>query len=178
MFHKISGTITAIFLLLSTAAFTDSAFTTYKNEAYNYQINLPSSWHNSELNLENKHVLYCAAGTHVKIKVKALKTDEQDLDRIAQTNAWNIRNIDPRLNEIIETGKITIKKNIFGKLLVCEYRSRNNTYLQRTLITINKGIIYVIECMAPVQSFYRYESLFNGSLASFIYLSGDGGEKS
>jgi len=160
-------------LLIAPGFAEETRYTEYKNEAFNYEIKLPAGWFSTHLDLENRHILYSYPDRLTKIKVKALKSDEQDLDRIVQSNIWNIRDIDPRLNEIIETGKISIKKNVYGKLLVCEYRSRNNRFLQRTLIAANKGIIYVVECRAPVKAFYRYEPYFNSTLSSFGYLTSD-----
>jgi len=160
--------------LLITPLFAETArYADYKNEAFNYEIKLPAGWFSTHLDLEDRHLLYCYPDRFTKIKVKALKSDEQDLDRIVQSNIWKIRDIDPRLNEIIETGKISVKKNVYGKLLVCEYRSRNNRFLQRTLIAANNGIIYVVECRAPIKTFYRYEPYFNSTLTSFGYLTAD-----
>ena len=161
---------TFIFIVLSLPVTGGERYITYKNQPFNYEIKVPSSWRSTDLVLENKHIMYASPDKSTWIKVKALKSPEEDLDKIARDNKWNLRGIDSRLNEIIETGKIAVKQNVSGKLLVFEYHSDKKRVLRRTLITINGGIVYIIECTSPTRSFYTHEEIFNTALSSFNFL--------
>jgi hypothetical protein len=147
-------------------------YSTYKNDAFNYSIQIPDEWTLTEMSLASKHIMYSCPDKAVEIKVKALKSAEADVDRIASKSKWNLRDIDSRLNKIIETGNITVTKNIAGKLMVFEYVQERRDILQRTLVTVNGGIIYIVECKAPVARFYRYEDIFNNAFSSFSFLNG------
>ncbi len=147
-------------------------YSTYKSDAFNYSIQVPGEWSLTEMSLASKHIMYSCPDKAVEIKVKALKSADADVDRIANKSKWNLRDIDSRLNKIIETGNITVTKNIAGKLMVFEYAQERRDILQRTLVTVNGGIIYIVECKAPVASFYRYEDIFNNAFSSFAFLTG------
>ncbi len=142
----------------------------YRNERFNYTISLPPAWERSELTLEGRHLLYAFPDRNTEIKVKAVFSSESDLEKIAG-DRWNLSGIDPGLNKIIETGRISIRQNVTGKLLVFEYRSRGGATLQRTLITHNGGILYIIQCSSPTATFYRHEGAFNTALSSFNYIA-------
>ncbi len=147
-----------------------SSFTPYKNEQFNYEIKLPSSWEVLDLTLADKHVMYSSPDSVTKIKLKALKSEAAGVEGIIRDNKWNLRSIDPRLNKIIETEKIAIKKNVQGKLLVFEYRSAKGAFLQRSLVTVNGGIVYILECKSTLNRFYRYDEVFNAVFSSFNFL--------
>lgn len=147
-----------------------SSFTPYKNEQFNYEIKLPSSWEVLDLTLTDKHVMYSSPDSVTKIKLKALKSDAAGVEGIIRDNKWNLRSIDPRLNKIIETEKIAIKKNVQGKLLVFEYRSAKAAFLQRSLVAVNGGIVYILECKSTLDRFYRYDDVFNTVFSSFNFL--------
>lgn len=150
-----------------------SPYTPYKNEQFNYEIMLPSTWEVLDLTLTDKHIMYSSPDSVTKIKLKALKSDAASIDSIIRDNKWNLRGIDPRLNKIIETEKITIKKNVQGKLLVFEYRSGKGTMLQRSLVTVNGGIVYILECKSTLKNFYRFDAIFNAVFSSFNFLRPD-----
>ncbi len=165
-----------LLVILLCAAFTiplwgETKFVTYKNESFNYEIRIPESWHTVDLNLKDRHIMYAYPDKSIEIKVKALRSGEEDMDKIIRNNKWNLRDVDSRLNKIIETGKISIKQNVEGKLLVFEYRAQKNTMLQRTLVTVNGGIVYVIECKSPVKKFYDFDEIFNTALRSFNFMT-------
>jgi len=149
----------------------------YKNEKFNYEIEIPGTWKRSELTLDNKHIMHAYPDKYTLIKVKAIKSDENNIEKIVHNNKWNLRKIDSRLMKIIETGNISVTKNVNGKLLVLEYHTKNNSILQRSLITINSGIAYLVECKSPVKTFYNYDHIFNLALASFSYLKPGSSEK-
>jgi hypothetical protein len=153
-------------------------FISYKNNDFNYEIMVPASWRLVDLNLKDRHIMYSYPEKSTEIKIKAIRTAEEDVDRIVRNNRWNLSNIDSRLNKILETGKIAIKQNVYGKLLVFEYHERKKTMLQRTLISVNGGIVYIIECKAPVKTFYSNDEIFNTALSSFNVLNPAAGEES
>lgn len=148
-------------------------FVSYKNEKFNYEIGIPVTWKRSELTLENKHIMHAYPDKYTEIKIKAIKSNENDIEKIVHNNKWDLRKIDPRIKKIIETGNISITRNVNGKLLVLEYHTKNNSILQRSLITINNGIVYLIECKSPVKNFYNYDNIFTLALASFGYLNAE-----
>jgi hypothetical protein len=150
----------------------------YVNNNYNYAIIIPISWNREELTLSSKHFMYAVKDANTEIKVRAFKSATQDIEKTAHAKTWDLRKIDPRLNKILETEKIEIKKNIKGKLLIFEYKSKKNNILQRTLITKNSGIIYIIECKSPKYLFYKYEDIFTTAFASFKYIQSGGIENS
>jgi hypothetical protein len=145
----------------------DSEYTNYRNDSFRYTITVPSSWNLYDLNTEKRHILYVYPNNSVMIKVKALKSTDSGTEDVLHNKSWNLWKIDSRLNKIIETENIQVSKNIEGKLLVFEYRKGKNTVLQRVLITRSNDSIFIIECRAPVYSFYKYDAIFNNALASF-----------
>ncbi|HSV98377.1 MAG TPA: hypothetical protein VLM75_15760 [Spirochaetota bacterium] len=144
----------------------------YRNECFNYTISLPPGWERSDLTLERRHLLYAFPDRNTEIKVKASFSSETDLEKIAG-DRWNLSGVDPILNKIIETGRISIRRKVTGKLLVFEFRSRGGATLQRTLITHNAGILYIIQCTSPTATFYRHEGAFNVALSSFSYIAAE-----
>lgn len=159
-------------LSLSASASAETMFTTYKNEKFNYKIKIHSSWKGIDINLDKNHIMYIEKDCAL-IKVRAFKSLINSIDYIVHKKNWDLRQIDSKLNKIIETEKIQIKKNIFGKLLVFEYKLNNKNMLQRTMITRNKDIIYIIECISPINKFYQYEDEFSTALASFNIINSD-----
>lgn len=148
-------------------------YSSYTNKNYNYKIIVPDSWKKEELTLSNKHFMYASMDANTEIKVRAFKSPADDIEKMIHDKTWNLRKIDPGLNKILETKQIKIKKNITGKLLIFEYKSQKNKFLQRALITNNNGIIYIIECRSPQKMFYKYEDIFTTAFASFKYLGSE-----
>jgi hypothetical protein len=145
---------------------------TYINKNYNYEIIVPKSWQKEESAIADKHSMNAKVNANTGIKVRAFKSSDEDIEKIIREETWDLKKIDPRLNKIIETEKIKIQKNITGKLLLFDYRAKTNNLLQRTLIAINNGIIYIVECKSPITIFYKYEDIFTTALASFKYIEG------
>jgi hypothetical protein len=172
MNKKIFIIYTALFLILGSFPVVAAGiqFGTYINKNYNYEIIVPVSWQKEESTIAEKHIMYAKVSTNTGIKVRAFKSSSEDIEKIIHAETWDLKKVDPRLNKIIETEKIQIQKNITGKLLIFDYRTRNNNLLQRTLITINGGIIYIVECKSPIATFYKYEDIFTTALASFKYI--------
>jgi len=160
-----------IFMICVLPLSAETKLVTYKNDSFNYEIQVPESWQTVDLNMKDKHIMYAFTEKNTEIKVKASRSVEEDIDKIISNNKWNLRNIDARLNSIIETGKISIKQNVIGKLLVFEYHTRKNTILQRTLVTLNGGIVYIVECKSPIKNFYNYDQIFNSALSSFNFIN-------
>ena len=152
----------------------DPWYVKQKCEPFNYEIIIPSKWHTDELSLSTRHIFVSYFGL-AEIKVRAFNSDNAGIEDTVRKNSWNLRRIDPRLNKIIETEKISVKKNISGKLFVFEYRSRRNRMIQRTMITKNNNTVYIIDCKAPLKSFYGHEKDFNIALSSFSFLSAPAG---
>jgi hypothetical protein len=172
MDKKIFIIYTALFLILVSFPVTAAGiqFGTYINKNYNYEIIVPVSWQKEESTISDKHSMYAKLNSNTVINVRAFKSSSEDIERIIHAETWDLKKVDPRLNKIIETEKIQIHKNITGKLLIFDYRAKNNNLLQRTLITINGGIIYIVECKSPIGTFYKYEDIFTTALASFKYI--------
>lgn len=147
----------------------ETGYKNYRNQQFNYSIIVPSSWSLYDLNLNDKHVMLVEKNRTTEIKVRAYKTTDSDFDKMVSKNSWQLRKIDPLLNKIIETEKITIRRKT-SKLLVFEYRSQRTRILQRTMITKSDDTIYIIECKSPINSFYRFENTFNIALSSFDVL--------
>jgi hypothetical protein len=156
--------------ILSSTSFGAVQYGKYINSSYNYEIIIPLLWQKKESISQNKHVMNAAINPSTEIKVRAFKSSDEDIEKIVHSETWDLRKIDPKLSKIIETEKITIKKNITGKLLIFEYRSKKNDILQRTLISVNNKIIYIIECKSPRFTFNKYEDIFTTALASFKYV--------
>ena len=163
--------IAVILIAFSSVCFA-VGYSKYINKNYNYSIIIPDSWKQEELTLSNKHFMYALKDTNTEIKVRAFRSSDDTVDKMIHDKTWNLRKIDPGLDKILETGQIKIRKNVTGKLLIFDYKSNNNRFLQRALITKNNGIIYIIECKSPQNTFYKYEDIFTTALASFKYLQG------
>jgi len=149
----------------------DPHYTRHRSERFNYEIIVPTRWQTDELSLEKKHI-FISYRDRTEIKVRAFVSENPEIDSTIRKRSWNLRAIDPLLNKILETEKISVKKNVTGKLLVFEYRSRCSKILQRTMITRSDTTVYIIDCKSPVGSFYRNEEAFNIALSSFKLLSG------
>jgi hypothetical protein len=174
MNKKIFIIYTALFLILGSFPVTAAGiqFGTYINKNYNYEIIIPVSWQKEESAITDKHSMYVKINANTGIKVRAFRSSDEDIEKIIHAETWDLKKIDPRLNKILETEKIQIQKNITGKLLLFDYRAKKNNLLQRTLIAVNGGIIYIVECKSPISTFYKYEDIFTTALASFKYIDG------
>lgn len=163
-----------LFLILSLSpAGAAVKFTSYINNNYNYKIIIPDTWKRKESFSKDNHRLYASKDTNTEISVRAFKSKDDGIEKAAHSKTWDLRQIDPGLHKIIETGKIKTQQKITGKLLIFEYRTTGNSFLHRTLITQNNGIIYIIECKSPESSFYKYDDIFTTAFASFMYLGRD-----
>ncbi len=143
----------------------------HRNGTFNYEIIVPARWQTDEVTLEKKHIFLACRGRH-EIKVRAFLSENPKIDSVIHKRSWNLREIDPLLNRILETEKISVKKNVEGKLLVFEYRSHRKKMLMRTMVRRENNTIYIIDCKSPVDGFYRNEEAFNIALSSFKILSG------
>ena len=159
------------FLLFANIIYSQTDFVLYKNEKFNYKIIIPKSWKKIDLILKNKSIMYSSKDKNTEIKVRAHRSPDQDIDKVTHETQWDLQNIDPRLNKIIETKNIEIKKNVVGKLLVFEYRSNKKNILNRVMITKNDTITYIIECKSTINRFYQYDNIFTTALSSFSFLS-------
>ncbi|MFH0974836.1 MAG: hypothetical protein V1874_03530 [Spirochaetota bacterium] len=168
--------ILLFFYISPSSSFGAVQYGKYINNTYNYEIIIPLSWQKKESTIQNKHVMYASINPNTGIKVRAFKSSDEDIEKIVHSETWDLRKIDPKLSKIIETEKITVKKNITGKLLIFEYRSKKNDILQRTLITLNNKIIYIVECKSPRFNFSKYEDIFTTALASFKYIQAGAGQ--
>ncbi len=144
----------------------DNQFIKKRCETFKYEITVPAHWNTDEVTLEKKHI-FVSYFNKSEIRIRAFLTEEDDIESTVRKQRWNLRSIDPLLNNIIETKKIHIRKNIRDKLLVFEYRSNKQKVLQRTMISRGKDIIYIVDCKAPLRSFYMHEKFFNIALSSF-----------
>ncbi len=151
--------------------FADPVYQKFKSDKFNYEIVLPQSWEVATIDMTKKHIMNAVKNDTLDIKVRVYKTEESDYDRVVSKKSWDLRRIDPLLSKILETEKIKIKKNVRGKLLIFEYRSKRKKILQRTMISRNGDMIYIVDCKAPLRQFYRYETIFNVALSSFKYLT-------
>ena len=145
----------------------ETEFVLYKNQAFNYKIIIPRGWEKVDLNLQNKSIMYATKGKTTEIKVRAYKSTEKDIESLIHETKWNLRRIDPKLNEILETEQIEIKKNITGKLIIFEYRLNRKNILSRVMITKDANMIYIIECRSSISTFYTYDNIFTTALSSF-----------
>lgn len=159
------------FLLFVSLLYSQTDFFIYKNEKFNYKIIIPKSWKKVDLSLKNKSIMYSSKDKNTEIKVRALRSPDQDIDKATHEAQWDLRNIDPGLNKILETKNIEIKKNVVGKLLVFEYRSNRKNILNRVMVTRNGAITYIIECKSTINKFYQYDNIFTTALSSFSFLS-------
>ena len=159
------------FLLFVSLLYSQTDFFIYKNEKFNYKIIVPKSWKKVDLSLKNKSIMYSSKDKNTEIKVRALRSPDQDIDKATHEAQWDLRNIDPGLNKILETKNIEIKKNVVGKLLVFEYRSNRKNILNRVMVTRNGAITYIIECKSTINKFYQYDNIFTTALSSFSFLS-------
>ena len=159
------------FLLFASLLYSQTDFFIYKNEKFNYKIIIPKSWKKVDLSLKNRSIMYSSKDKNTEIKVRAHRSPDQDIDKASHEAQWDLRNIDPGLNKILETKNIEIKKNVVGKLLVFEYRSNRKNILNRVMVTRNGAITYIIECKSTINKFYQYDNIFTTALSSFSFLS-------
>jgi hypothetical protein len=158
------------FLFFASLIYSETDFILYKNEKFNYKIIVPRAWKKVDLILKDKSIMYTSKDKNTEIKVRAFRSTDQDIDKITHETQWDLQNIDPKLNKIIETKNIEIKKNVVGKLLVFEYRSNKKNILNRVMITQNDIITYIIECRSTIDRFYQYDNIFTIALSSFSFL--------
>lgn len=155
-----------VFQFLPVPSEGDHHYIKQRCEQFRYEITVPAHWQTDEVTLEKKHI-FVSYSNQSEIRVRAFITDDGDIESTVRKRRWNLRTIDPLLHNIIETGKIRVRKNVRDKLLVFEYRSNNKKILQRTLISRSGEIIYIVDCKSPVRSFYANEKYFNIALSSF-----------
>ena len=166
-----------LFLMILPANAARVQYSTYINKNFNYEIIVPKTWKKDESVSADRHSMYTKINISTGIKVRAFKSPD-DIEKIIHAETWDLKKIDPRLNKILETKKIKIQKTITGKLILFDYRTKNNSLLQRTLVAVNGGIVYIVECKSPVNTFYKYEDIFTTAIASFKYLDANAVEKS
>ena len=158
--------ITPVLLFNSNKSLGDPHYVKQRCETFKYEISVPTHWERDEVTLEKKHI-FVSYSNRSEIRVRAFITEEKDINPAIRTRRWNLRSIDPLLNNIIETGKIRIRKKVRDSLLVFEYRSNNKKMLQRTMISQNGNVIYIVDCKSPSDNFYKDEKYFNIALSSF-----------
>lgn len=160
-----------VFQFYSTPSNGDHQYVKQRCEKFRYEITVPARWETDEVTLEKKHI-FVSYTSQAEIRVRAFLTEGNDIESTVHKRQWNLRSIDPLLNTIIETEKIHIRKNIRDRLLVFEYRSNKTKILQRTMISRSGNIIYIVDCKAPLNYFYKNEEFFNIAMSSFS-ISGD-----
>ncbi|MCX8009296.1 MAG: hypothetical protein N3A54_06410 [Patescibacteria group bacterium] len=144
-------------------------YSKHTSEEYKYEILVPAHWSIDEITLPHKHI-FISFYKDSEIRIRAIVVKDDNAQPILWKRRWNLRGIDPLLQEIIDTGNIRIRKNICDSLLVFEYRAKQKKMLQRTMICKNGNIIYIVDCKAPTNVFYRHEKHFNVALSSFTVI--------
>ncbi len=155
---------------------TGKGFIKYENSDYNYRIIIPGAWKKTVTSDKSKHVLLLTNKFDTSVKIEVLKSGD-DIEKIIHEKKWCLRQVDARVQSIIETPTVTLKDNASGKLLVFEYFTNRSTFLHRAFISKNGGMIYIVDCKSPLWNFYRVEDIFNTALASFGYLSAQKAEE-
>ncbi len=155
-----------VFQFHSSSSVGDHQFIKQRCDKFKYEITVPAHWETDEITLEKKHI-FVSFSADAEIRVRAFAAEDTNIETTVWKRRWNLRAIDPLLDNIIETEKIHIRKNIRDKLLVFEYRSNKKKVLQRTLISQSGNIIYIVDCKSSLRSFYKHEKYFNIALSSF-----------
>jgi hypothetical protein len=144
----------AVFFFSNNVNFAN-CFTTYKS-ALGFQAQLPQ-WDKAEMMRDSYHEFICAYSKTIYIKIYTLKNTNED---ILHTLTWKIWDTDPNAHFIINT------KSDRGGIIVTSYRS-TGVALHRIKIIQNANNIFIIECSAPEQIFYKYEIYFNKVFQTF-----------
>jgi len=111
---------------------------------------------------------YSFSSGKADMRIRAIYTKNPDLISQIQAKKWELRDMDPSIRTIIDGQNITIRKSVQGTLLVYQFReNRKKPVIQRTLITGQGSFIYIIDCRAPVNDFYKYEDGFNVLMGGF-----------
>lgn len=105
-----------------------------------------------------------------KIRIRALFTKDSDIVSRIQEKKWEMRDLDPSIRIIVEGQPVTLRAMVKGTLLVYQYRDAKSkaSRIQRTLITSQGNIVYIIDCSAPTAGFYAYEQVFNIAMGGFL----------
>ncbi|MCX8122863.1 MAG: hypothetical protein N3F66_01705 [Spirochaetes bacterium] len=135
-----------------------NCFTMYKS-ALGFQVEVPA-WDISEMMQSDIHEFICAYSKDIYIKVFKLKSIQSDI--LAELT-WKIWDIDPNAHFVLQS------RNDNGGILVATYRNKVSS-IHRIRIINTGATIFIIECSAPENTFYSFESFFNRVFQSFATL--------
>lgn len=158
-------------LCISLPVFAAEQYVTYTNSAYHYELSVPVSWDKTYAEIDGKYFVTFSSGTGAQIEVRSYTAAADTHDNIIHDLVSDLRKTDPSLSTILETNQVTIRQKIEGKLLIVEYRSKEGTMLQRTMVLRQSGMLYIIECRASVKKFYTYDTAFNTAMSSMTILA-------
>ncbi len=153
-------------LLISAEVFPLTDFVNYNNSRFNYSFNYPGTWEKKEIDLVYKHLLTISLDNYTEIKVTASEADDEEKEKWQSIGEWYSKGTGSKMRLILEKKNFKLNKNIVSRLLVFQYHLDKRKMLKRMTITDTGRSIIVIECSAPVKTFYKYDSLFNAVLRS------------
>lgn len=161
-----------IFIAVSAIGYAKSSYKLFKNEDFNYQLAIPSTWNKTVYNLKEKSFLTITPAKNVEVKLRVFQLEDKTTEDLMYQKKWDLRKIDPSMKQIIEKEPIKIQQDVAGDLFVFEYKDKTRNILQRTMIMQHDNLFYILDCCAPVSSFSKYDNEFSAIAASFAFLDG------
>ncbi len=163
---RLIALFTLCFLVVSSFAFSETELRNYNNSRFNYSFIYPAKWELRELDLIYRHIVTISLDNYTEIKVSASGTDDEEKDKWNSIEEWYTRGKGSKMRLILEKKKFKLNENTVSRLLVFQYWTGGRKMLKRMTITNSGNSIIVMECSAPIKTFYRYDRMFNAILRS------------
>jgi hypothetical protein len=163
---KIITSLIISILLTSPEAFPITDFVPYNNSRFNFTLMYPGTWEKREIDLVYMQLLTISLDNYTEIKVTASGADDEEKDKWNSIREWYSKGTDLKMRLILEKKNFKLNKSTVSRLLVFQYWIGKRKMLKRMTITDTGSSIIVMECSAPVKTFYKYDSLFNAVLRS------------
>jgi hypothetical protein len=153
-------------LLIRVEIFPSTDFVQYSNKRFNYSFIYPGTWEINEIDLVYRHLLLISLDKYTVIKVTASGADDDEKEKWNSIKEWYSKGTGSRMRLILEKKNFNLNRSTVSRLLVFQYRIGKRKMLTRMTITDTGSSIIVMECSAPIITFYEYDRIFNAVLRS------------
>ena len=144
----------------------DPQYARFADDYFQYSLLIPKEWHKSDFDLRYKRILVLGKGRYPRIKITATVQDHEERDKWQCWKDWYFADSRLMVIKIIEEKAFTRIKGLKGRLIVFEYKRGSKRFLQRMLLAQFNRTMLVIECSAPVKTFYTHAGIFDATMSS------------
>ncbi len=168
--HVKTATFCLGLLLIAGSGPASDPYRAFTDREYGFTIKVPASWKTEQVDLGYRRLIICSKSRSTDIVISASRQNLEDIEKWDNWEKWYTSGRNFSIRRIIESKNVLLEKNMVGKILLFEYGPGGSRILQRVLISKFSDTLIIVECRAPVSTYYRYSDTFTTVMGSLSQL--------